>query len=39
MLQPDADSNALAAELKALVARELGSPLQPREIRVLSDLP
>jgi acetyl-CoA synthetase len=39
VLQPDTDSSALAAELKALVARELGKPLQPRDIRFLSDLP
>ncbi|HNS38722.1 MAG TPA: AMP-binding protein, partial [Promineifilum sp.] len=32
-------SNALAAELRRLVADELGKPLQPKEIAFVSDLP
>ncbi len=39
VLQPGASPKALDQELKALVARELGKPLQPREVRFLSDLP
>jgi acetyl-CoA synthetase len=39
VLQPGASHKALDQELKALVARELGKPLQPREVRFLSDLP
>lgn len=39
VLQPDAFSDTLAQELRALVARELGRPLRPRDVRFLSDLP
>jgi acetyl-CoA synthetase len=39
VLQPNASTENLAKELKAWVARELGKPLQPRDVRFLSDLP
>jgi acetyl-CoA synthetase len=39
VLQSEGYSDTLAGELKALVALELGKPLQPRDICFLSDLP
>jgi acetyl-CoA synthetase len=39
VLRPDAYTDTLAQELKGLVARELGKPLQPRDVHFLSDLP
>jgi acetyl-CoA synthetase len=39
VLQPGLPSEALDEELRALVAQELGKPLQPRQVRFLSDLP
>lgn len=39
VLQPGALSDTLADDLKSLVARELGKPLQPREIFFVRDLP
>jgi acetyl-CoA synthetase len=40
VLQPDlSGDDALAQELKGLVARELGKPLRPHDVRFLSDLP
>lgn len=39
VVQPRALSDTLADELKSLVARELGKPLQPREIFFVRDLP
>lgn len=40
VLQPGQEADeSLASDLKALVARQLGKPLQPREVRFLPDLP
>ncbi len=39
VLQSEGFSDTLADELKALVALELGKPLQPRDVCFLSDLP
>jgi acetyl-CoA synthetase len=39
VLRAGISDRQLAEELQALVARELGKPLQPREIHFLSDLP
>jgi acetyl-CoA synthetase len=39
VLQAGISDRQLAEELQVLVARELGKPLQPREIHFLSDLP
>jgi acetyl-CoA synthetase len=39
VLHPDASLGDLQGELKRLAAKELGKPLQPREIYFLSDLP
>jgi acetyl-CoA synthetase len=40
VLQPgQGASDALATELRALVAQQLGKPLRPREVRFLPDLP
>jgi acetyl-CoA synthetase len=39
VVRPDAVSDTLAEDLKALVAHELGKPLQPGAVYVLSDLP
>jgi acetyl-CoA synthetase len=39
VVQPSALTDALADDLKSLVARELGKPLQPREILFVRDLP
>jgi acetyl-CoA synthetase len=40
VLQPGISADdALAQELQVLVARELGKPLRPRDVRFLSDLP
>jgi acetyl-CoA synthetase len=39
VLRPGALPGTLNEELTSLVARELGRPLQPRDVRFLSDLP
>jgi acetyl-CoA synthetase len=39
VLRPGALSDPLPEALKALVARELGKPLRPRDVQFLSDLP
>jgi acetyl-CoA synthetase len=39
VLRPGALADSLAEELKALVAKELGKPLQPHDVQFLSDLP
>jgi acetyl-CoA synthetase len=39
VVQPGALTDTLADDLKSLVARELGKPLQPREIFFVRDLP
>jgi len=40
VLQPGLDASAtLRAELEALVARELGKPLAPKEVRFVRDIP
>jgi acetyl-CoA synthetase len=39
VVKPDAVSGTLAEDLKALVAHDLGKPLQPQAVYILSDLP